>query len=309
MLKQIMIVHDLLDSAKITGQEVICFLEAQGLEKGLGFSKTILGEKGQTDFVKIVIPGSQGKSKGGKAKTLGLIGRLGGIGARPERIGLVSDADGALTVLAVALKLIQMQKKGDQLLGDVIITTHIAPNAPTKPHDPVPFMGSPVDMATMNRYEVDENMDAILSVDTTKGNRVLNHKGFAITATVLNGWILRISEDLISLMEWTSGRRASVLPITMQDITPYGNDIYHVNSIMQPAIAADVPVVGVAITTETAVPGCATGATHQIDLEVAGRFCLEVAKAFSENTCKFYNREEYDKILHRYGKMEHLKNL
>lgn len=39
-------------------------------------------------------------------------------------------------------------------------------------------MGSPVDMATVNREEVDGELDAILSIDTTKGNRVINHRGF-----------------------------------------------------------------------------------------------------------------------------------
>lgn len=61
-------------------------------------------------------------------------------------IGLVSDADGAITAIAVALKLADMRRNGDILDGDVIIATHICPNAPTQPHDPVPFMGSPVDM-------------------------------------------------------------------------------------------------------------------------------------------------------------------
>jgi len=51
------------------------------------------------------------ESKKGNAPTLGVIGRLGGVGARPEVIGLVSDGDGALTALSVALKLARMQKK------------------------------------------------------------------------------------------------------------------------------------------------------------------------------------------------------
>ncbi|MGO0916215.1 DUF1177 family protein, partial [Clostridioides difficile] len=42
------------------------------------------------------IPGKNGKLKGGDAPTLGILGRLGGIGARPEVIGFVSDGDGAL---------------------------------------------------------------------------------------------------------------------------------------------------------------------------------------------------------------------
>ena len=55
------------------------------------------GEKGHTDFVKVLIRGRNGKSSGGNSPTLGIIGRLGGIGARPEMVGLVSDGDGAVS--------------------------------------------------------------------------------------------------------------------------------------------------------------------------------------------------------------------
>lgn len=64
--------------------------------------------------------------------------------------------------------------------GDVIIATHICPDAPTQEHFPVPFMGSPINMTTNNEKEVLPDMDAILSIDTTKGNRVINLNGFAL---------------------------------------------------------------------------------------------------------------------------------
>ena len=77
----------------------------------------------------------------------------GGIGARPEMIGQVSDGDGALAALTVALKLAEMHHNDDILEGDVIIGTHVCPDAPTIPHEPVPFMDSPIDMAAMNEQE------------------------------------------------------------------------------------------------------------------------------------------------------------
>jgi len=207
------------------------------------------------------------------------------------------------------MKLIDMQKRGDHLNGDVIIATHICPNAPTQPHDPVPFMGSPVDMATMNKYEVDPQMDAILSIDTTRGNRIINVRGFAITPTVKEGWILRVSEDLLNIMGYVTGRMPAVVPITMQDITPYGNGIYHLNSILQPATATSAPVVGVAITSEIPVPGCATGASQAIDIELAGRFCIEVAKEFGKGKLKFYDEEEFKRLIELYGPMKHLQGM
>lgn len=93
---------------------------------------------------------------------------MGGIGARPSRIGVVSDADGAIAAIAAALKLANMRESGDILKGDVIITTHICPTAPTRPHSPVDFMDSPLNDETMNQHEAIPEADAILSVDTTK---------------------------------------------------------------------------------------------------------------------------------------------
>jgi len=79
------------------------------------------------------------------------------------------------------------------------------------------------------------------------------------------GYILKVSSDLLSIMSTVTGKAPLVLPITTQDITPYGNGIDHLNSIMQPATATDAPVVGVALTAAVPVPGCATGANQAVD--------------------------------------------
>ena len=305
MLKQVMEIYELLDSPTVTGEEVANLLRSRGLTDIS--VKTIEGEKGQTDFIKIRIPGTNGKIKGDASPTLGIIGRLGGVGARPEMTGIVSDADGAITALSVALKLADMKTKGDELKGDVVVATHICPNSPITPHHPVPFMGSPVDIAVMNREEIDDTMDAVVSIDTTKGNRIAKWRGFAITPTVKEGWILKVSDDLLTIMEITTGRLPRVCPITTQDITPYGTGIDHINSIMQPCTATDAPVLGVAITTETPVPGCATGASHVIDIEEASRFVLESAKAYGKGLCRFYDEEQWALIVQRYGPLKLLQ--
>lgn len=307
LLKQIMEVYEYIDKPTANGEEIKRYLESYGADDIE--VKVIEGEEGKTDFVRIRIHGTNGKAKGKNAPTIGVLGRLGGIGARPEVTGMVSDADGAVVALAVAAKLLDMQGKGDFLEGDVVVSTHICPDAPTQPHDPVPFMGSPVDIATVNKEEVDGELDAILSIDTTKGNRVINHQGFSISPTVKEGYILKASDDLLDTMEITTGKLPVVFPITTQDITPYGNDVYHLNSILQPSTATDAPVVGVAITTEIAVPGCATGASHPFDLEQAARFTLEVAKQFGKGNCEFFDEEEFGKITELYGSMEHIQTL
>ena len=305
-LKQTIEVYELLDSAMVSGETVAAVLRERGLQVEV---IPVQGEQGSTDFVRTLIPGTAGKVAGGQAPTLGIIGRLGGIGARPAAIGLVSDADGAITAIACALKLADMATAGDRLPGDVIVATHVCPNSPVIPHAPVPFMGAPVDVAAMNRYEVQPEMDAILSVDTTRGNWVINRRGFAISPTVKEGYILKVSPDLLRIMSVVTGQSPVVFPITTQDIIPYGNGIDHLNSIMQPATATDAPVVGVALTAETVVPGCASGASQVMDIEVAVRFCLEVAKAFGQGKCAFYDADEFGRLMALYGSMKHLQTL
>ncbi|MEV3781517.1 DUF1177 domain-containing protein [Paenibacillus larvae] len=306
-LKQTLTVYETLDSAYVTGDKVKELF--QDYPKVSVTVQKITGEEGSTDFIKIVIPGSNGKSNGGDAPTFGIIGRLGGIGARPSRVGLVSDGDGAVAAVASALKLADMQVKGDVLPGDVIATTHICPDAPTQPHEPVDFMGSPVEMDIMNTYEILPEQEAILSIDTTKGNRVINHKGIALSPTVKEGYILRVSEDLLRIMEMITGQLPVTFPITMQDITPYGNDVYHINSILQPAVATDAPVVGLAVSAQSAVPGCGTGASHEVDIASAVRFAVEVSKEYTQGTCQFYNEQEFARLTKLYGSMKVLQTM
>jgi hypothetical protein len=138
---------------------------------------------------------------------------------------------------------------------------------------------------------------------------VARELGMLISPTVKEGYILRVSESLLDIMSVTTGRLPVTFPITTQDITPYGNGVYHLNSILQPATATSAPVVGVAITAETAVPGCATGATHAVDVEGAVRFVIEMAKAFGAGKCSFYDAEEFDRLVELYGSMKHLQTL
>mgnify|MGYP004477222381 FL=1 len=308
LIKQIIDVYDLLDDSRVDGEAVVDYLRTIDPEVNAE-TYPLTGPRGTTHMLKVRIPGSDGKSSGGNTPTLGILGRLGGLGARPEMIGYVSDGDGALAALAIAVKLLDMKKKGDVLPGDIFISTHICPDAPTKPHDPVPFMGSPVEIYQVNQEEVSPELDAIFSIDTTKGNRVINTRGFAISQPVKEGYILRASEGLLDIMQRTTGRLPYVFPVNTQDITPYGNDVHHINSIMQPCTCTDAPVVGVAITTETMVPGCATGCSHFADVEETARFVLEAAKAYGRGEFEFYDKAEFERMVELYGSMKQLQTL
>jgi hypothetical protein len=297
---------ELLDSAHASGERVAARLRDRGAQCQV---TAITGERGATDFVRVFFPGTRGASSGGPARTLGIIGRLGGIGARPDRLGLVSDADGAVTAVACALKVADMRREGDPLPGDLIVATHICPRAFIQQTPTVPMMMSPVDIGTMNAHEVDPAMDAVLSIDTTRGNRVINHKGVAITLPVKEGYILRAHDSMLDILQWVTGLPPVIVPLATQDITPYGTGLRHINSIVQPSVATSAPVIGVALTAVVAVPGAATGASHAADCETAVRFCLEVAKAYGDGACEFYDHKEYEELVARYGPMRHLQTL
>lgn len=306
-LKYTMEVMEHFDDINANGQRVVDLFK--DFEHCEATYETVQEKEGSTDFVKIVVKGTNGKLSGGDAPSLGIIGRLGGLGARPNRIGFVSDGDGAVAAVTTALKLAHMSVKGDRLPGDVYITTHVCPTAPTQPHEPVDFMGSPVDILTMNKYEVFPEMDAVISIDTTKGNRVFNNRGIALSPTVKSGYVLKFSDDLIRIMEMSTGELPVTFAVTTQDITPYGNNVYHINSILQPSVGTDSPVVGIAITAQSAVPGCGTGASHEVDVAQAVRFSIEIAKEYTQGHCNFYDHDEFDHLESLYGSMRHLQTL
>lgn len=281
----------LLEGAVVDAERLQEALKKAGADEV--YTELISGDEGATLFVKILIAGTQGRSKGGTAKTCGIIGRLGGIGARPSKTDFVSDADGAIAAIAAALKLAEMKQKGDQLAGDVLITTQLCPDAPTTPHYPADFMGSPITMKQTNEAEVLPEMELIFSIDTTRGNEVINHKGIAISYPVREGLILAPAQELLSLYKEVTGRLPKILPLASQDITPYENGLPHINSILQPACSTVAPVVGVALTAESVVPGSATGVTDEADIALATRFCVEAAKRYGMGQLPVYDEETF----------------
>ena len=312
--KFVSIIYELMDDPSLNGQKVVDVLTSLGAAEATITTTPVNYEAPEDttqlcDFIKIVIKGSNGKSAGGDtpSPTMGIIGRLGAQQAQPNRIGKVSDSDGSIVALATAMKLLDMTAKGAQLEGDVIITTHIATHVSITPHDPVDFMGMPVSSDTMNDYEVDEAMDAILSIDTSKGNSIIKHRGIAISPTAKEGYILRVAPDLVTLMEYATGRPAITFPITTQDITPYDNGVYHFNSIMQPHVATTAPVVGLAITAKSVVPGSETGASYESELVDATVFSVEVARQFTWQKAAFYDAGEYQTLVDMYGSLAFLQ--
>ena len=98
LFKQLIEAFDIIDSKNVNGNSVASYLKSIKQDADIQVYP-LVGPKGSTDMLKIRIPGLHGKTSGGDAPTIGLLGRLGGLGARPERIGYVSDGDGALVAI------------------------------------------------------------------------------------------------------------------------------------------------------------------------------------------------------------------
>ena len=86
LYKQFIELFDILDSASASGAQVVDYLRSIVPDCKVE-TYPLVGPKGHTDMVRIMIPGKNGKTNGGTAKTIGILGRLGGLGARPEQLG------------------------------------------------------------------------------------------------------------------------------------------------------------------------------------------------------------------------------
>ena len=83
-------------------------------------------------------------------------------------------------------------------------------------------------------------------------------EGFAITQPVKEGMVLPASPDLLRIMEHVTGAPPVLYPISMQDLTPWDNGVYHSTLLVAPATVCDLPVVGVGLTSAAAPTGYAT---------------------------------------------------
>lgn len=304
-MREISEVTELMDDPRLDGLRIAALLRSAAADARVEVTPVPYEAPEDTsqscDFLRVVLPGTHGAIAGGDAPTLGVVGRLGAQQAQPDRIGYVSDADGSTVAIAAALRLLRLAAAGAQLAGDVIVTTHIATHVSITPREPADFMGMPVSSETMNVHEVDAAMDAILSIDASKGNRLINHPGVAISPTAKAGYLLPVPPGLLTILEHATGAPAHTFPLALQDITPYSNGYRHFNSIMQPTVATSAPVVGVALTAAAVVPGSSTGASYEPALLEATRFVVETAKQFTQGRVSFFDADEHDRLVAQYG--------
>lgn len=74
LLKQVIEVCEQFDDPNLNGQKVVDLFSAFGLNHIR--LEHLEGEKGDTDVVQVIIPGSTGKTNGGTSPTLGVLGTL-----------------------------------------------------------------------------------------------------------------------------------------------------------------------------------------------------------------------------------------
>lgn len=74
LMRQVLDVYELLDRADASGEKMEEYLRHLGAEEVE--VTTIEGPKGKTDMIRVTIPGTNGKSAGGKAPTLGVFGKV-----------------------------------------------------------------------------------------------------------------------------------------------------------------------------------------------------------------------------------------
>ena len=298
MLREVLDVLDFMTSPKASAADFEKLLPAGAHRVKIDRLDT---ERGSMEFVKILFPGSRGKSSGGDLRTTGIIGSLGALRVPGDKMGLVSDADGCLVALAVALRLARMASKGQTLASDVIVSTQICHDGRAEPHDPYPFVMSPITSSLKHPRLVDAAMDGLVVVETCKSNKLVSHKGFAISHVAKEGYLLRLHSDMIHIMEMVTGRLPVIFPVSQQDLTPYESGIHHVCGMMLGNLFTDAPVLGVPITTESQTWPAWTNVSHATELDQAGRFCLEVATRFGLGECEFFYENDYAGMKKLYG--------
>lgn len=95
LMKQIIDAYEVLDSTYVTGEKVKEYLLGIKPDANIEVYE-LVGPKGSTDMLKVRIPGKNGKMNGGDAPTIGLLGRLGGIGAVRNGSALYQTETGSL---------------------------------------------------------------------------------------------------------------------------------------------------------------------------------------------------------------------
>ena len=256
--------------------------------------------EGRVKFDEVVVEGVpviKALYEGG-GRRVEILGRLGAIQTGEK--GLVSDADGAVVSLTTLLELLNLREKGIELKLDVSFATNLSTTARLIPHSPFKFMVPPVGLDEALKVEVDPQATTVLSIDSTKGNRLAKYDDFALTHVIKDGYILKLSDEVLDIYNRVTEHEVYMVPLTSGDLTPLDVNVYHISTLISPWLYTSAPVVGLATVSPRAIPGYETGVMNLNMLEHASRFCLEFLK-YMEKGGSVYNEEELRELERRFG--------
>ncbi|EZQ10274.1 hypothetical protein CM19_04270 [Candidatus Acidianus copahuensis] len=219
----------------------------------------------------------------GEGKKIEVLGRLGSIKINNL---LVSDADGAIIALAVLRELSKERQS-----GNYVISTSISLSAKLIQHEPFNFMVPPIGIEEALNYEVDKQADFIISIDSTKGNRIAKYSDFAITHVIKDGYIMKVSDEVLDIYEKVTDHEPYFVPLTSSDLTPMDFNSYHISTLISPWLYTESPLIGVATVSKFAIPGYETGVQNISMLENAGKFCVELSRFINKGGSAFDEKE------------------
>ncbi|BCU69782.1 DUF1177 domain-containing protein [Stygiolobus caldivivus] len=266
------------------------------LENKVEYEETIVGE---VPYIKAVYKG------GGKDK-IEILGRLGAIQMVNTNKGLVSDADGAVITLTTLFELLDLMDKGIVFDIDIVFVTNLATRAKLIPHRPFDFMIPLMGLDDALKIEVDPTASFILSIDSTKGNRLAKYDDFALTHVIKDGYILKLHDNVIDIYNRVTEHEIYMVPLTTGDLTPLDYNVYHISTLISPWLYTSSPVIGLATVSKQVIPGYETGVQNLIMLEHASRFCTELIK-YLEKGGKVYDENELMELESKLGKSNLVK--
>lgn len=201
LFKHLIELYELLDSPQASGAIVADYLKAIDPECTVE-TYPLEGPKGITDMVRVRIPGAHGKSSGRRRadhRSARPLGRFGST-SRTHRIRIRRRwrTHRARLRRKAARHAQERRRSTWRRIREHACVPACAHHAaqtravhglcPRPPRPSMPKRSHPSSMP-------------FLVVDTTKGNRIANNRGFAISPTVKQGVVMRVSEDLLGIAE------------------------------------------------------------------------------------------------------------
>lgn len=254
------------------------------------------------EILKVIIKGTEGAFSGGTRPTLGIVSQLSNCKSTIEGIGCIDMNAGVFSVLVAAYELLHITKTEGGILGDVMFAVFIG-------SDVTPKLRALISFLSDNSFGISQHMDAVLSVGTSKFFERENDGSIAVSPTVKEGYILKISDDILDVFSRQSNQAIEALTITQQDIIPTEKGMTQRTNLLQPSTKTSAPVVGISIGSSAALSNEDGRVVSLKDIGRIATGCLDIARSYGANECVFYDEEEFTELRVSYGNMSHFQGI